>query len=143
MSNTDFADLKKIPQITQIIRRLFRRDPRRLGLDGEKLSVKYLKRQGYKILERNFRIRSGEIDIVARDGNQLVFVEVKTRSSNNQEFLRASVNRSKEKRIIKTASYYLGKQKYSGLTGRFDVIFIIYDNGKAKIEHIKAAFSLS
>lgn len=119
--------------------RLFRRE-KDLGRKGEALAVKYLKRQGYKIIERNFRLRSGEIDIVARDGNQLVFVEVKTRSSNNQEFLRTSVNRNKEKRLIKTATYYLGKQKYHGLTSRFDVVFVVNDNGRSKIEHIKEAF---
>lgn len=114
--------------------RLFRKD---LGNRGEVFAVKFLRRQGYKILERNFRLRSGEIDIIAKDGNQLVFVEVKTRSSDNQEFLRASVNRGKEKRLLKTASYYLEKQKYQGLTSRFDVIFIVANNGKMKIEHLK------
>lgn len=120
--------------------RLFKKTNNNLGNRGESLAVRYLKRQGYKILERNFRLRSGEIDIVARDGDKLVFVEVKTRSSSNQEFLRTSVNRGKEKRLSKTASYYLGKQKYQGMTGRFDVIFVVADNGKTRIEHIKDAF---
>lgn len=120
--------------------RLFKKTNNNLGNRGESLAVKFLKRQGYKILERNFRLRSGEIDIVARDGDKLVFVEVKTRSSSNQEFLRTSVNRGKEKRLSKTASYYLGKQKYQGMTGRFDVIFVVADNGKTRIEHIKDAF---
>jgi putative endonuclease len=120
--------------------KLFRRNNKDLGDRGEKLAVKFLRRQGYKILERNFRIRQGEIDIVARDGEQLVFVEVKTRGSNNQEFLRTSVNRGKGKRLFKTASYYLGKQKYRGLTSRFDVVFVVADNGNTRIEHIKDAF---
>lgn len=117
--------------------KLFKRD---LGNKGEALAVRFLRRQGYKILERNFRLRAGEIDIVAKDGNQLVFVEVKTRSSDNQEFLRTSVNRGKEKRLIKTASYYLEKKEYQGLVSRFDVIFIVANNGKMKIEHIKNVF---
>lgn len=120
--------------------RLFKRKD--LGNRGETLAVKFLKRQGYKILERNFRLKSGEIDIVAKDGNNIVFVEVKTRSSNNQEFLRTSVNRGKEKRLIKTASYYLGKQKYQDLTSRFDVVLIVANNGETRIEHIKDAFNL-
>lgn len=121
--------------------KLFKRSSKDLGNRGERLAVKFLARQGYKILERNFRLKSGEIDIIARDGDQIVFVEVKTRSSDNQEFLRASVNRGKEKRISKTASYYLGKEKYHGLKGRIDVVFIVNNNGKTKIEHIKNAFA--
>lgn len=119
---------------------LFKRKNKDLGHRGENLAVKFLRRNGYKIMERNFRLKIGEIDIIARDGDQLVFVEVKTRSSDNQEFLRASVNRGKEKRLAKTASYYLNKQKYGGLTSRFDVIFVVNDNGRPKIEHIKDAF---
>lgn len=122
--------------------KLFKRNNKGLGIKGENITVKFLRRQRYKIIERNFRSKSGEIDIIAKDGNQLVFVEVKTRSSSNQEFLRASVNKSKEKRIAKTASYYLKKQKYNGLTGRLDVVFVISNNGRPRIEHIKNAFSL-
>lgn len=121
--------------------RLFRRK-KDLGKIGEAVAVRYLRRQGYKILERNFRLRGGEIDIVARDGEQLVFVEVKTRSSNNQEFLRTSVNKGKEKRLSKTASYYLMKKKYGGLTSRFDVIFVVGSDGRLRIEHIKNAFCI-
>lgn len=117
-----------------------KRSNKYLGYKGENLAVKFLRRSGYKILERNFRLRSGEIDIVAKDGEQLVFVEVKTRSSDNQEFLRTSVNRGKEKRLAKAAAYYLNKKEYNGLTGRFDVVFVVNDNGGTKIEHIKDAF---
>lgn len=118
--------------------KLFRKE--NLGNRGEVLAAKFLRRQGYRILERNFRLRSGEIDIVAKDGDQIVFVEVKTRASDNQEFLRTSVNRGKEKRLLKTASYYLEKQKYQGLVSRFDVVFIVASNGGMKIEHVKNVF---
>lgn len=121
--------------------RLFRSN-KDFGNRGERLAVKFLRRQGYKILERNFRLKSGEIDVIAKDGDQIVFVEVKTRSSNNQEFLRASINRAKERRIAKTASYYLGKEKYHGLKGRFDVVLIVNNNGRPNIEHIKNAFMM-
>lgn len=120
----------------------FRLFNKSLGDRGERLAVKFLRKQGYKIIERNFRIKSGEVDIIAKDGNQLVFVEVKTRSSSNQEFLRASVNRGKGKRITKTALYYLKKNKYQGMTARFDVVFIIVTNGSHKIELVKDAFQV-
>lgn len=117
--------------------RLFTKD---LGKRGENLAVKYLKKNRYKILERNFRIKSGEIDIVAKDGEQLVFVEVKTRSRDNNEFLTVSVNKGKQRRIEKTALWYIEKNKYHDMTARFDVIFIVRENGSTKIEHIKDAF---
>lgn len=111
-----------------------------LGNIGEDTAVKYLKRQGYRILERNFRLKLGEIDIIALDNKELVFVEVKTRDSNNYEFLVSSVNKNKEKRLIKTASYYMQKKNLEDITGRFDIIFVTGSNGHMEIEHLKDAF---
>lgn len=133
--------------------KLFSNNNKELGNKGERLAERFLRRQRYKIIERNYRTRGGEVDIIAKDGNQLVFIEVKTRSSDNQEFLRTSVNRGKSKRLAKTAVYYLKKNKYQGVTARFDVVFVIIKNGspphqkfwrgdRHKIELVKDAFRL-
>jgi len=113
-----------------------------LGMKGENLAVKFLKKQGYEILDRNFRLRGGEIDIIAKDREEIVFVEVKTRTSCNSEFIMASVGKEKQRKISKTALYYISKNKYTDYTGRFDVVFVIGDKGNPKIEHFKDAFPL-
>jgi putative endonuclease len=114
-----------------------------LGVHGEDLAVKYLKKKGYRILDRNFRLRGGEIDIIAKDGEEIVFIEVKTRTSDNREFIMASVGREKQRKISKTALYYISKNKYTDFVGRFDVIFVVGDKLNSQIEHIKDAFPLS
>lgn len=121
---------------------LFRKNIENVGSRGENQAEKFLRKQGYKIIERNFRIRAGEIDIIAKDNDQLVFVEVKTRTDCCRELLTASINRNKQRRMIRTAQYYLVKNKYKCLTGRFDVIFVTNNGWDTKIEHIKDAFTL-
>lgn len=115
---------------------------RNLGNKGEDIAVKYLKKQSYEILDRNFGIRTGEIDIVAKENGQIVFVEVKTRSDRDPDYLDLAVNRSKQRRIMKAASYYLDKNDYNNLIARFDVIFVIKEHGNIKIEHITDAFEV-
>jgi len=113
-----------------------------LGEKGERLAAQFLKKRGYRIIEHNFRLRQGEIDIVAMDKKELVFVEVKARSSLNQEFLMASVNQEKKKRLTRTALYYLRKNNYDGITARFDVVLIIDTDGYRRVELMKNAFRL-
>jgi putative endonuclease len=121
---------------------LFKKDIKQFGEEGEDLAVKYLRKRGCEILDRNFRIRSGEIDIVAKDGEDLVFVEVKTRRKGDPNFLPEAVNHTKIKKIVRTAEYYIMKRKAQNMPARFDVLFIVNNNGKAEIDHIKSAFSL-
>ena len=108
---------------------------------GERLAAKHLKKQGYKILMKNYRCKAGEIDIIARDGDELVFAEVKTRPSDAYVRGMYAVNRTKQEHILRAAAYYLSAEK-SSLQPRFDVIEVgLGPDGKlADINHIKAAF---
>src|SRR5467141_5434704 len=117
----------------------------RRGVRGEKLACRYLKRNGYKILFRNFRGRSGgEIDVVCRDNDTLVFVEVKTRA--REDFGRPfqAVDREKQKRISRGALAWLRMLDNPEILFRFDVVeVIIADSARPRVELIKNAFPLS
>ena len=111
---------------------------RLIGNKGEDKATKYLKKQGYKIIERNYNLPCGEVDIIAQKDKTLVFVEVKYRT-NAQEFggPLAAVNKSKQTRLINTALNYIKTKKPSYEALMFDIIAI---SGE-KIEHIQNAFS--
>ena len=114
-----------------------------LGQKGEETAALYLRRKGYKIIEQNYRYsRLGEIDLIAQEGKDLVFVEVKTRSSLSFAEPEEAVNYQKQKRIIKLAQGYLLNQKLEQVNCRFDVVSIIIDQeGKTKsIKLIRDAF---
>jgi putative endonuclease len=117
----------------------------RRGARGEKLARRYLKRNGYKILFRNFRGRSGgEIDIVCRDNDTLVFVEVKTRAREDYGRPVEAVDRQKQKRISRGALGWLRMLDNPDILFRFDVVeVIIADDAKPRLELIKNAFPLS
>lgn len=110
-----------------------------LGTKGEKLALQFLRRKGYKILVKNFACRTGEIDIIARDGEDTVFIEVKTRSSDAFGLPQASVCPKKRKHIFRTAQFYI--KNYIGVEEnfRFDVVSIVLGD-TIKIELIKNAF---
>ncbi len=107
-----------------------------IGDYGEKLALKFLKKQGYEILCTNYRIRYGEIDIVAKDGLFTVFIEVKYRSKKLYGYPCEAVDKHKQQKIKAVASQYLLRNENNNLLIRFDVVQII--NGK--IELIKSAF---
>jgi TIGR00252 family protein len=111
---------------------------RLIGNKAEDRATKYLKKQGYKILERNYNLPCGEIDIVAQKDNTLVFVEVKYRT-NAEEFggAVAAVTKAKQKRVINAAISYIKAKKVSYDALMFDIIAV---SGN-KIEHIQNAFS--
>jgi len=112
-----------------------------IGMRGEKKAKKYLISNQYKILETNFHSPYGEIDIIAEDSGTLVFIEVKTRSSNLDSALN-SISIPKRKKISKTASYYLSKnQDLDEMFTRFDVIIVLHNNSKISLKHIKEAFT--
>ncbi|MDR0991904.1 MAG: YraN family protein [Ruminococcus sp.] len=104
---------------------------RDLGNLGETIVANALQRRGVRILERNFTVRGGEIDIIAEKDGILCFIEVKTRSARSERFAQAKeyVNRTKQKRIIKAAKYYLYRTK-SDLQPRFDVCEVVIEGGK-------------
>ena len=109
---------------------------RETGTQYEERAAEYLIAQNYQILERNYRIRSGEIDIIARDGTVLVFIEVKYRKNEESGNPLEAVDIRKQRKIIKVARYYLYQKKYGDVPCRFDVIGICGSH----IEHMKDAF---
>ena len=112
------------------------------GIEGEKHAVRALKKQRYKIIERNFRTPAGEIDIVARDGDCLVFVEVRTRGSIEFGLPQETIRAAKRKKLCTAARWYLQKRKMGDDDCRFDVVAVLMtdDEGDPKIEVIKDAF---
>lgn len=114
-----------------------------LGKQGEKLAVDFLKKRRYKIVEKNFRCKFGEIDIIALEGKTLVFVEVKTRSSHEFGCPQAGVTPRKKAQMAKVAFFYLQENRLFDRDARFDVVAIYVDQGKKRIELIRNAFELS
>jgi putative endonuclease len=108
-----------------------------LGKKGEDRAAEALISAGMNIIARNFRCKFGEIDIIALDGETLVFAEVKAWSAFGMENLPYSVNRRKQVRIIETAKYFLSiHRQYYGRAVRFDVVFV----GKEAVTHLASAF---
>lgn len=108
-----------------------------LGSNGEQIAVKYLEKNKYKVIQRNFYCRQGEIDIIAKDKNEIVFIEVKTRTNNNFGKPSEAVNIIKQKHMYKAAMYFLYKTNCLDLFVRFDVIEVWIANGKFNVNHIK------
>jgi len=117
------------------------RDRILLGKSGEDLACRELRRRGYEILTRRFRTRLGELDIVARDGTTIVFVEVKTRTTVRFGTPSEAVTSLKQRRIWLMATDYLQRQGWDNRPCRFDVVAIsIGDDGERRIEVIAGAF---
>lgn len=108
-----------------------------LGNIGEQIAVEYLEKNKYQILERNFYCRQGEIDIIAKDSQEIVFIEVKTRTNINFGKPAEAVNEVKQNHMYKTAKYFLYRKNSLAMLTRFDVIEILVKNGKFNINHIK------
>jgi len=112
-----------------------------LGSKGEDLAVQYLKKKGFKVIERNYHCSEGEIDLVAREKNTLVFVEIKARSSSEFGLPQEAVDRFKQKKIIQSARIYLAEHHLSEeIPARFDVVAIQLTPAGPQIELIKDAF---
>jgi putative endonuclease len=113
-----------------------------LGRWGEDEATRHLRRQGMVIVARNLRTPLGEIDIIARQGRVLAFVEVKTRRSKLFGTPQEAVGRIKQRQIVRAAQWYLGDGNGRGLQPRFDVVAVWREGESARIEHIVDAFSL-
>jgi putative endonuclease len=123
----------------------FRPAPRvdALGQRGENVAARFLRDQGYKIIIRNFRCVVGEVDIIARDGQTLVFVEVKTRSYDDPT-PEDQVNVVKRHQLTKAAHYYLARYGTPQPPARFDVVAIVWPTGRdPQIRHEPDAFEAS
>ena len=114
-----------------------------LGKFGEELALRKIKRLGYKKIVRNFRCPLGEVDIIARDGDTLVFMEIKTRKGRSIGYAKEAVNARKKRQISKVALAYMKSKDCSDLRARFDVVAISLGRGKPEIEVIKNAFELA
>jgi len=112
-----------------------------LGNRGEKIAVNFLRRRGYQIIERNYRSFLGEIDIVAKEGENIVFVEVKTRSSTDFGLPEEALSYDKRCRLTRLALNYLTHHKIKNVNSRFDVVSILMDESEVEnIQLIKDAF---
>jgi len=115
-----------------------------VGEAGEELAVALLSAKGYRIIERNFRCKGGEVDIVARDGSTLVFVEVKTRRDLSYGPPQLAVTPFKQRQISKAALFWLARAKKPDAAARFDVVAITLLAGASpQVEHIVNAFDLA
>ena len=118
---------------------------RELGAWGEERAAKYLRSKGYTILERNFRCRAGEIDIIALRGGVIAFVEVKLRRDSEFAEAREFVTPAKQRRVILTAEYWLVSHR-TELQPRFDVIEIVTPKGRpmeiAELDFIQGAYEV-
>jgi putative endonuclease len=110
------------------------------GKEGEKIAAAFLKKNGYRIIEINFRCPIGEIDIVAKEKDDLVFVEVKTRKSIELGYPEQAVGIRKQKKMSQLALWYLQKRKIADTNARFDIVAVtlIPENNEVKL--IKNAF---
>lgn len=113
-----------------------------IGRRGEEAAVDFLKRRGYKIIEKNYKNKLGEIDIIAKDGDTLCFIEVKTRTNFKFGFPQEAITTFKQKKINKVALSYLKQYNLLNISSRFDIISVVLNNKqKFDIEIIKDAFS--
>jgi putative endonuclease len=115
-----------------------------VGKNGEEIAIAFLRAQRYIVLDRNYRCKCGELDIIAKDGNTIVFVEVKTRRVLSYGPPQLSVTQFKQRQISKAALVYLSAKRVSEINARFDVIAIyLHGQEDPRIENIKNAFDLT
>jgi putative endonuclease len=111
-----------------------------LGAEGERVAEKFLRRRRYSILERNYRRRAGEVDLIALDGHTVVFVEVKTRTQPGFGSPLEAVDPRKQRQIQRAAQYYLSENRLHDREARFDVVGVWWENGDVRCELVKNAF---
>jgi putative endonuclease len=115
----------------------------RLGKKGEALAEEYLKRKGFQILKRNYRYGRKEIDLIAREGNTIVFVEVKAGKSKDFGAPQERVNLRKQRNLTEAAHHFIQEENVTDCDFRFDVLAINYQRGKEEVDHIRNAFMVS
>jgi len=113
-----------------------------LGARGERAAAEFLERLGYRILDRGRRYKFGELDLVALDGETIVFVEVKTRRRDDLASPAEAVDRRKQERLTRAALAYLKRRRLLGRRTRFDIVSIVWsdDASPPNITHLRAAF---
>lgn len=113
---------------------------KKLGKTGEDIATRFIKGRNYLIIERNYRCKIGEIDLIAKKDNTICFIEVKTRKSESYGRPEESINQAKIKKIKTIASYYLTSREIGDLEVSFDAILIRFKSGEYHLKHIKNAF---
>jgi putative endonuclease len=113
-----------------------------LGAEGERAAEKYLRRQKYTILERNYRCPLGEIDLIALDGKTVVFVEVKTRTGERHGSPLEAVDARKQRQIARVAQSFLLRHRLQNRDARFDVVGVSWDGTRPVCELVRNAFDL-
>ncbi|MFL0246961.1 YraN family protein [Candidatus Clostridium stratigraminis] len=117
---------------------------RKIGTLGELLAEKYIKKQGYIIIEKNFSCKIGEIDIIGKDKEHIAFIEVKSRYNTDYGRPAEAVNYNKKRKLYKAAEFYIMKNKLYNFSFRFDVIEILLklDSNTYELRLIKDAFQI-
>ena len=110
-----------------------------LGRIGENIIADYITKLGYKVVERNFACNQGEIDIIAKDKEELVFIEVKARTDISYGEASEAVTNTKKRHLINSIKYYIYKQKLENQPIRIDVAEVYINKGKVKVNYIKQA----
>ncbi len=113
-----------------------------LGKEGERIAESYLRKKGYRVVERNYRCPVGELDLILLDRRVVVFVEVKTRSDDRFGTPLESVGPRKQQKMIKTALFFLTRHRLHHRDARFDVVGISYQGGEPMVEHVENAFEV-
>ena len=113
-----------------------------VGVRGEEIAARYLERRGYRIVERRYRCRAGEIDLVAHEAGEVVFVEVKTRRGDTCGGPLEAVTRRKQNRLVLLARIYLAHRRLYGVPCRFDVVGIRVDANGTDVQLVQNAFGV-
>jgi putative endonuclease len=118
-------------------------DKQLLGKEGERIAERYLIKKGYKLVERNYRCPSGELDLIVLDRRVIVFVEVKTRTGDAFGTPFEAVEFRKQQKMTQAAQYFLAQKGLHQRDARFDVVGISWPGREPSVEHIENAFELS
>ena len=113
-----------------------------LGQEGERVAERYLKKKGYKLVERNYRCPAGEVDLIVLDRRVIVFVEVKTRTGNQFGSPLEAVQPRKQRKMMQAAQFFLSQKKLHQRDARFDVVGISWPAREPVVEHVENAFDL-
>lgn len=113
-----------------------------LGKEGEQIAETYLRKKGYRLVERNYRCPIGELDLIVLDRRVLVFVEVKTRTDNRFGTPLEAVGPRKQRKMIKTALFFLSQHRLHHREARFDVVGISFSEQEPVVEHVQNAFEV-
>jgi putative endonuclease len=117
-------------------------EKKELGKKGEEVALRFLKKRGYRIIEKNYVCKMGEMDIIAREKDTLAFIEVKTRTTTEFGPPQLAVNASKQRQLSKVALNYLKEKQLEDVKARFDVVAILLGQKREEIDLIRDAFDL-